>query len=261
MTTRTKYEHGMFSWVELSTTDAADAKRFYGGLFGWKFDDQPAGPGMTYTMCKVGDQSACALFQMGERMKGVPPHWGSYVTVDDVDATAKKAAANGAKLLQEPFDVMDVGRMAVVQDPTGATFCLWQAKRHIGAGVIDEPGSLAWNELYTNDVDRAGKFYVDTLGWTTKAEDMGPMGTYTLFGLPGEKRSVGGMMPMLPHMKGVPPHWLAYFAVTSCDASTKKATELGGKVVVSPTDIPNVGRFSVIHDPQNAVFALYEHRH
>src|SRR5258708_8239940 len=102
----------------------------------------PAGPGMIYTMCKLGTREACALYEMGAEMKGTPPRWASYVTVKDVDATAKKAAANGAKIIKEPFDVMDVGRQAIVQDPTGATFCLWQAKKHIGAAVVHEPGAL-----------------------------------------------------------------------------------------------------------------------
>jgi|SRR5882672_8273455 len=261
MPTRTSYEHGTFSWVELATTDSGAAKQFYGALFGWTFDDTPAGPGMTYTMCKLGPQPAAALYTMGDQMKGVPPHWASYITVEDVDATAKKAAANGGKVVKEPFDVMDVGRMAVIQDPIGATVCLWQPKKHIGAGVVNEPGALTYNELLTNDVDRAGKFYVQTIGWTTQAVDMGPMGTYTLFKRTGDKNDKGGMMPIGPNMKGVPPHWLAYFAVADCDASAKKVSELRGKVLMAPTDIPNVGRFAVVQDPQGATFALFKTAH
>jgi predicted enzyme related to lactoylglutathione lyase len=257
----TKHDHGTFSWAELSTTDASAAKKFYGKLLGWTFDDMPAGPDMIYTMNKVGDQYASALYKMGESMKGIPPHWDSYVTVDDVDAIAKKAAANGAKLLKEPFDVMDVGRMAVIQDPTGAALCLWTAKKHIGAGVIHDPGAMTWNELFTSDVDRAGKFYASTFGWTLTPVDMGQMGTYTLFGRAGQKNNVGGMMPLGPQMKGVPAHWLIYFAVTDVDASAKLAGESGGKVLSPPMDIPNVGRFATIQDPQGAVFAVYKGAH
>ena len=261
MPTRTEYAHGSFSWVELSTTDSNAAKKFYGSLFGWTFDDMPAGPGMTYTMNKLGDQYTSALFQMGEGMQGIPPNWLSYITVTDVDATAKKAAENGGKVMKEPFDVMDVGRMAVLQDPTGATFALWQAKKHIGAGVLNEPGALSWNELYTTDVDAAGKFYVRTIGWNTETAEMGEMGAYTLFKRPGEKDNAGGMLKMPPNMAGVPSNWLVYFLVTDCDASTAKAKALGGNVVMPPMDIPDIGRFSVITDPQGAVFALFKMTH
>jgi predicted enzyme related to lactoylglutathione lyase len=216
---------------------------------------------MTYTMIKLGNDHVGGLFQTGEAMKGIPPNWASYITVEDADQTAKTAAQNGATIVKEPFDVMDAGRMAVIADPTGAVFCVWQPKEHPGAGVLNEIGALCWNELFTNDVDRAGKFYIDTIGWTTEAVDMGSAGTYTLLKKKGAEKNKGGMMPITADMKGVPPHWLAYFAVTSCDASTKKASELGGRVMMPPKDIPNVGRFSILTDPTGAVFALFETKH
>ncbi len=259
MPTMTKYAHGQFSWVELGTTDAAAAKKFYGGLFGWTFDDMPAGPDMVYTMCKLGNHTACALYAMGEEMQSVPPHWLSYVTVDDVDQATAKAKQNGAKAMKEPFDVMDVGRMAVITDPTGAHLAMWQPKKHIGAGIWGDPGAAIWNELFTTNVDQAGKFYAQTFGWKTQAVDMGPMGTYTLFSGDGTKQTQrGGMMGLPPQMRGAPPHWLAYFASSDVDAQAKKATELGGQVLSPPTDIPgNIGRFAIVRDPQGAVFALF----
>ncbi|NUP06080.1 MAG: VOC family protein [Polyangiaceae bacterium] len=262
MPTRTEHKHGSFSWAELATTDADAAKKFYGPLFGWKFNDTPAGD-MTYTMNLLGDQAASALYKMGAEMKGMPPHWACYISVDDVDATTKKASANGGKVMKEPFDVMEFGRMSVIQDPSGAALCLWQAKKHIGAGVVNEPGAITWLELYTNNTDACGKFYAQTIGWRTEAHDMGPMGTYTMFYRPTEAKEggVGGMMNMPPNMKGVPPHWLAYFAVTDCDASAKKAQELGGSLLMPPTDIPNIGRFAIVKDPQGAVFAIYKNEH
>lgn len=263
MPERSDYKHGTFSWIDLGTTDAAAAKKFYGALFGWTFDDQPAGPGMTYTMCKLGGRDAAALYTMDKTMQGMPPHWASYITVDDVDARTKKAAQGGGKVLKEAFDVMDVGRMSVIQDPTGAIVNFWQPKKHPGAGVVNEPGALTWNELFTNNVDAAGKFYVQTIGWKTEAVDMGPMGTYTLFQRGGEDKegNAAGMMKLSPDMAGVPPHWLAYFAVADCDASAKQVAELGGKVVVPPTDIPNIGRFAIAQDPQGATFALFKMGH
>jgi predicted enzyme related to lactoylglutathione lyase len=262
-----KYAPGTFSWVDLGTTDANAAKKFYGGLFGWTFDDQPSGPGMTYSMCKLGDEHVCALYTMDKAMAGMPPFWLSYVTVEDADATAKKVAQNGGKVMKEPFDVMTFGRMAVITDPSGGSLAVWQAKQHSGASVKQKPGTLCWNELYTTNVDAAGKFYVNTFGWKTESVDMGPMGTYTLFQHAGAKKdssnseNAGGMMPMPPSMKGVPSSWVAYFAVTDCDASTKKATELGGKVLAPPMDIPNIGRFSMVQDPQGAAFALFKSAH
>jgi uncharacterized protein len=264
MPTQTKYEQGSFSWVDLGTTDANAAKKFYGGLFGWEFDDQPAGPGMTYSMAKLGGQTVCALYTMGKEMQGTPPHWLSYITVDDADATTKKATASGGKVMKEPFDVMTHGRMAVLTDPSGAHVALWQPKGHIGAEVKQDPGTLCWNELFTTNVDQAGKFYVQTFGWKTESIDMGPMGTYTLFNREGAAKgagNIGGMLAMPPNMKGVPSNWLAYFAVTDVDASTKKAESLGGATIAPPMDIPNIGRFSIVKDPQGAVFALYKNAH
>jgi hypothetical protein len=213
-------------------------------------------------MVMQGGKPICALYEMGKDMQGVPPNWASYIAVDNADDVAKKTTANGGKVLKEPFDVMSFGRMAVLQDPTGATFCVWQAKDHVGAHVVQEPGTMCWNELFTNNVDAAGKFYVNTIGWVTKAIDMGPMGTYTLFNRKNDdQNNAGGMMALPPHMKGAPPHWLAYFAVTDCDASAKKAADLGAKTLLPPTDIPNIGRFSIVQDPQGAVLALFKSTH
>jgi predicted enzyme related to lactoylglutathione lyase len=262
MTTFSEHKQGTFSWIELATTDAAAAKKFYGELFGWKFDDMPMGPDEVYTMANLGEgKTVGALYKMNAQMAGIPPHWSSYVTVDDVDARTKKVTSAGGKVVKEPFDVMDVGRMSVIQDPSGATLCLWQAKKHIGATVKDEPGSLCWNEVYTNNVDRAGKFYRDVLGWKLEPHDMGAMGVYTLFKADGVANSVGGMMGITKDMQGMPPNWCAYLATNDVDASAKKVTALGGKVMVPPTDIPNIGRFAIVADPQGAAFALYKNMH
>ena len=265
MPKNTSYKHGTFCWADLGTTDAPAAKKFYGGLFGWTFNDSPAGPGMTYSMCMLGGTDAAALYNMGEDMKGMPPHWAAYISVDDLEGTVAKAKANGGNVFKEPFDVMDHGRMAVIQDPSGGVVCLWHGKGHKGAGVQQENGATTWFELFTTNVDAAGKFYVNTIGWQTETMDMGPGGMYTLFKRPGEgeKGNAGGMLAMPPDMKSmnVPSHWLVYFQVADCDASTKKAGDLGGKVLVPPMDIPNIGRFSVIQDPQGAAFALFKMGH
>jgi predicted enzyme related to lactoylglutathione lyase len=263
MPTYDTHNPGTFCWIELMTTDSEGAKKFYGGLLGWTFEDSAMPDGGTYTMAKVNGKDTGGIFEMGAEMKGMPPSWGSYIAVDDADATTKKAIANGAKAMKEPFDVMDVGRMAVLQDPSGAFFSIWQAKKHHGVGAKNEIGSLCWNELYSTNVDVAGKFYVQTFGWKTEAIDMGPMGTYTLFQDPvkGKDENIGGMINMPANMKGVPSNWLAYFLVTDVDGSTKKASELGGKVLMPPMDIPKIGRFSIVQDPQGSAFALYKSAH
>lgn len=262
MTTHTTHEHGSFSWTDLATNDVAAAKKFYGELFGWTFDDMPSGPGMTYSMCKLGDKVACALYAKGADMRDVPNHWAAYVTVDDVEAATKKAATVG-KVVKEPFDVMDAGRMSVVVDPSGAHICLWQAKKNPGATVTRENGAICWMELYSTNVDAAGKFYLTTIGWETQSFDMGPMGTYTMFCRAGEGKDgqVGGMLAMPPNMKGVPSNWLVYFQVEDVDASQKKVESLGGKVVMPAMDIPNIGRFAVVQDGQGATFSIYKNAH
>jgi len=150
--------------------------------------------------------------------------------------------------------------MAVVKDPAAAVVCLWTARKHIGAEIIDEPGALCWNELLTSDTAGAEAFYTKIFGWTTQPVDMGPAGIYTLFKRPGAARDVAGMMALPPAMQGVPPHWLGYFAVANCDESTMRAGKLGGSVMVPPSDIPNVGRCAGIADPQGAKFALFMRR-
>jgi hypothetical protein len=248
----TKHAPGSFCWPELATTDAEGAKAFYGGLFGWTATDSPAGPDMVYTMLKLRGLDAGALYGMdSKQQQGVPPHWNAYVAVENADESAEKAKSLGGTVVMGPFDVMDVGRMAIIKDPTGATFCLWQARKHIGVGVKNEPGALTWCELDTRDLAKAKAFYTALFGWTTKDSP-----EYTEWMLGGEP--IGGMMSIPKEWGDVPPSWLTYFAVADADATAAKAKELGGKVIVPPMDIPGTGRFSVLADPQGAVFAVYE---
>jgi hypothetical protein len=151
-----------------------------------------------------------------------------------------------------PFDVFDVGRMTFAVDPTGATLGLWQAKSHIGAGIVNEPGAMVWNELGTNDEQAASKFYTQLFGWTTKPFSMTP--PYTIFNNRGT--DIGGMYKLEGTMSGVPPHWIPYLQVKDCDEAVAKAESLGGKTVVPAMDI-SVGRFAYVQDPQGAVFAVF----
>jgi len=250
-----EYKPGTFCWVELGTSDSAAAKKFYTELFGWGFNDHDAGPGMVYTMLTLDGKEVGALYQMPPDMAsmGIPPNWLSYAAVASADESAAKAKELGATLMKEPFDVMDVGRMAAVQDPTGAVFALWEGRAHKGAGVVNVPGSLVWNELATTDTAKAGEFYSRLFGWKPDVKQFGPM-EYTIF-QHGE-RGAGGMFQITPEMTGVPPHWLVYFSVDDCDATVKKATELGAKTMKPADDIPGVGRFAILKDPQGAAFAV-----
>jgi predicted enzyme related to lactoylglutathione lyase len=246
---RTSYPHGTFSWVDLATTDPEGAKAFYGRLFGWEGEDMPAGEGVTYTMYRLrGHYVAASAPQMDdERAAGIPPHWNSYVSVDDVDATAARVPDLGGTVLAGPFDVFDAGRMAVLQDPTGAVLCLWEARRMPGAGLVNDPGTLTMNSLATPDQERAAAFYSALLGWTFAELD--PQYTQITVG----DRLNAGMRPET----GQPPHWLPFFTVTDADAAAQTAREAGGAVLVPPTEIP-AGRFAVFTDPAGAAFAIFE---
>ena len=246
----TRHEPGSFCWPELATTDNGAAKKFYTSLFGWSAEDSPAGPDMIYTMLKKKGKAVGALYKLGPQQKGAPPHWNIYVAVASADAAAKKAKDLGGKVLMEPFDVMDVGRMAIIQDQQGATFCVWEPKKHIGAEVVNEPGALCWAELDTTDTESAKRFYTELFGWGAKVSD-----TYTEWQQKGT--SIGGLMKIPKEWGAVPPNWLVYFAVTDPDATAKKTGELCGGAIVPPMDIPGAGRFAVLRDPQGAVFAVY----
>ncbi len=237
-----KYEPGMFCWYELATSDGAAAKTFYASLFGWKVSDMPIPDGSVYSMLQKSGHDLGAMYQA----KDVPPHWATYINVENIDDSAKKAQSLGANLVAPPFDVMDVGRMAVVADPQGATFCLWQAKKHIGATIRDETNTFCWNELMTSDIDAARAFYKGLFGWNLK-----PSPQYTEISV--GQRPAGGMMQITPDMQGMPASWTPYLDVEDCDAIVAKAKSLGAQIYVPPTDIPNVGRFAVIGDPQGAM--------
>lgn len=249
MTTMTKHEPGTFSWIELHTSDGEGAKKFYCDLFGWTPNEIPMGEGQPpYIIGKKGDRDAAAIYQN----KDVPPAWLSYVCVDSADAAAAKAKDLGGKTTSDPFDVFDIGRMVVLTDPEGAHFAVWQPKKHIGVGVKNETGALCWNELQTRQRDRAKEFYTQLFGWTAKESP-----EYVEFHL-GES-ALGGAMTMQPMVPAqVPAHWIVYFWVDDVDASVQKASAGGAATYVPPMDIPKVGRFAVLADPQGAVFAVFK---
>lgn len=248
------FPHGAFCWTELATTDVAAAKKFYGELLGWKAEDMPM-PGNaseSYTIAKLDGQDVCGLHaqRAEEKSAGMPPHWSTHVAVNDVDETFRTATGLGAKGIAPPFDIPDVGRMAVLQDPTGAFFNVWKRdSKHAGAGVTGKPGSMCWNELLTKNVDQAVPFYTKLFGWSAKASP-----EYTEFHL-GE-RGIGGTMTLPKEAAGAPSHWMVYFAVSDCDRAAETVKRNGGRVLVGPQEVAEAGRFAVMQDPQGATFAV-----
>ena len=252
---RTEHRPGTHSWVDLATTDTEAAKRYYGELFGWSYDDMPVDGGGTYTMARLGDASVGALAELREeeRSIGVPPHWNNYVTVENVDATAAHVPELSGNVLAEPFDVMTAGRMAVIQDPTGATLCLWTPRDNIGATRVNEPGCLTWNDLMSTDPAAAREFYGGLFGW--RYELMGGSGDDAYWICFNGDRPNGGLMKT--QMEGVPSFWHPYFAVKSAGAAKEQIESGGGRVFMGPQDVPQ-GRFVVASDPQGAMFAVFE---
>jgi predicted enzyme related to lactoylglutathione lyase len=242
---RTSYPPGTFSWAELVTSDPDAAKGFYTKLFGWDYDDRPTGPdGPPYSMALRDGHHVAALF--GDDSQ--PPHWNCYVTVESADETAQKATDNGAGLVREAFDVMEVGRMAVIADPTGAALFLWEPRAHIGATLINTPGSMTWNDLITPDPDAAAEFYGKLFGWTT--EEIPDAGGYRV--IRNGERSNGGMLPRTD----TPPSWMPYFGHDDVERLVKDIDDLGGTLLNGPVHVP-AGTFAVLGDPQGAVFAVF----
>lgn len=252
MPSRSSYAEGTPCWVDLQTTDTNAAKAFYGALLGWEFDDQPIPGDGVYSMALKRGEQVAAVSRLSEDMvaQGMPPLWNTYIAVDDVDATAGRAAAAGGRTLMDPFDVMDAGRMAWVIDPSGAAVGLWQAAGHIGATLVNEPGALVWNELVSSDLAAALPFYESLVGLTAQDSPLGDMPYTTLH--VGEAM-VGGATA--PQMEGIPNHWHVWFAVADADEAAAIATSAGGRALLDPLDLP-IGRFAALADPQGAAFSV-----
>jgi uncharacterized protein len=273
MPERDGYIPGVPCWVDTSQPEPEAAVDFYSGLFGWEFEDvmPPGSEGKYFTARLPGGDVAA----VGSIPESAPPTamWNTYVWVDSADETASKVRDVGGGVVMEPFDVMDAGRMAVLTDPEGAAFCVWQAKEHKGARIVNEPGSLNFNGLNTRDVERAKSFYGSVFGWETlRLEGGAEMWTLPGYGdhlerdNPDLRKQVAGaggpagfedvvasINPIAEDQPDVPAHWSVTFAVDDADATAKKATELGGKVAVPPFDAPWV-RMTVLTDPQGATF-------
>lgn len=243
----TRYEHGVPSWVDIGMHDLAAGVGFYTALFGWTGQDMGEETGHYTIALKDGKQVAA----IAPAQDAGPPRWTTYVNVDDVDQVARTAEAAGGKTLVAPMDVLGEGRMAMFTDTTGAPIAAWQPARHLGAQLVNEPGALVWNELTTSDLAKSKAFYATVFGWGWAGDDQ-----YAQAQVGG--RSIAGVLPRPADIPAdVPDSWQVYFGAADVDASTAQAVDLGATVLASPMDIPGMGRFSVLSDPQGAVFALF----
>jgi uncharacterized protein len=275
---RDGYPAGVPCWVDTGQPDPEAAAEFYGGVFGWDFEDRmPADAPGRYLIAQLRGRDVAAV---GSQPEQAPPTaaWNTYVWVDSADDAAEKVKAAGGQAVMEPFDVLDAGRMAVFSDPAGAIFFVWQAGRHKGAQLVNEPGTWNFSGLNTRDIEGAKAFYGEVFGWQADTVDLGD-GDAVMWTLPGygaylEQRdpglrdrmasdgapkgfedAVAWLSPMTSDQfpEDVPPHWSVTFAVDDADAVADSAAKLGGKVLAPPFDAPFV-RMTVLSDPQGAVF-------
>jgi predicted enzyme related to lactoylglutathione lyase len=246
---------GSFCWIELATTDQPAAKKFYSDLLGWTATDSPMGPDGVYTIFKLNGRDAGAAYTMHQeqRQQGVPPNWALYIATDNADQTAAQTAKLGGTVLAPAFDVVTFGRMAVLQDPTAAIFCLWQSKQSHGLGVKNENNSFCWADLSTGDPRRASEFYTSLFGWEINKGE----GDDYLHIKNGED-FIGGIPPAQHRNPNVPAHWLIYFQVANVEGTTEKVKQLGGAIHMPARHMENVGTFSIVADPQGATFALFK---
>jgi predicted enzyme related to lactoylglutathione lyase len=254
---RTTYSSGTFSWVDLSTTDPDGAKQFYSALFGWQATDNVVGPGIVYSMMSIDGRDAAAISPQPEQQReaGAPPTWNSYITVESADQAAERAAQLGATVHGPPFDVMEVGRMAVLQDPQGAFLLVWEPRAHIGAALVNAHGALSWNELASPDLERSASFYSELFGWIVEPFEGSQIPYMTIKNAEG--RSNGGMRQQMTGE--TVPYWLVYFGASDMQRALSQVEELAGTKLVEPQTI-GPGELAVVADPQGATFALYSGR-
>ena len=256
MSVKTSYKPGTFCWIDLGTPDQDDAGEFYGALFGWQLkEDENAEQTAGYRTAQRDGNAIGGVMKLMQ--EGQPPAWMNYVCVEDADVTAEKAREAGGVVHAEPMSVLDYGRMAIIADPTGAVFGIWQPGKNIGADVVGETGAMAWNELNTRDPEAAKAFYGEVFGWSFEDKEYEGSGAYTAIVL-GEE-SVGGLIDVTDRVPAeVPAHWLVYFDVEDLDATLETAKERGGDVPAGPFDIAEIGRIAVIKDPFGAWFAVIQ---
>ncbi|HTI19980.1 MAG TPA: VOC family protein [Kutzneria sp.] len=237
------YARGVPCWIDVSCTDINAGKEFYAALFGWEYFVGPAETGH-YTQALIDGKSVAGLMSQPPDQ---PVAWTTYLKADDADLTHKAVVEHGGQPMTEVIDVMGEGRMIIATDPTGGVFGVWEPGRHIGARLVNEPGTMVWNELSTPNAARAREFYGAVFG----LEIGDPLPDFDYTTIKADGRDVGGIFTV----PDAQPDWRVYFAVADTDATTAIADSNGATVLTQPKDTP-FGRMAVIQDPQGAIFAL-----
>ena len=263
MSERSEYAPGEFRWVDLSTPNVDGALTFYGELLGVEGQPAPGDPEETGGYGFLVKDGKMIAGYGPTQQEGQPPAWSSYISVADADETVAKVKEAGGQVHAGPFDLPnESGRMAVLQDPTGAFICINEPQNHPGAQLVNEPGAWTWNNLMTRDVEGAKEFYEKVFGWTAVHNDEAPP-NILMWQVDGQRwpEGLGGLMGITDDLPvDMPPHWQVYFVVEDMDEAIEKATSLGAKVGFGPIDVP-VARLATLVDPQGAVVSILESRY
>lgn len=254
-----RHAEGTFCWTDLGTSSRTGAAAFYAGLLGWQSEDAHLPEGIVYTLMKLGQGDAAGVYELDQEQlrQAVPPHWLLYIAVDDAEAKAARAKELGAKIVMEAYDVLDLGKMAILIDPTGALFALWEGKKRAGMSMpMGASGALSWCELMTPDVARAAEFYGALFAWEIQHGDGDQKSPGRYAELAHKGHAIAGLMAIGTAHKSVPAHWLVYFSVDDCDRSVAAAEASGGKALVPPTAVAGGETFAILRDPHGAVFGL-----
>lgn len=256
MSVFTEYSHGQFNWVDLNSHDMAAASEFYSALFDWSCATQDTQGGPPYGIFNLGEHQIAGIGEMDEEMKssGMPPMWNSYINVDGIESVVEQVGQLGGNVIVPVMQVMDAGKLAFIQEPSGGICALWEKGNHIGATLCNDTGAFCWNELATREIDKAKTFFQDLLGWTYDKNEQSPAEYYII---KNGDRMNGGIMAMDESWGEIPSHWTVYFSVADVNASTEKLKALGGKVMHGPFET-EVGPISVCSDPQGAMFNLIQ---
>lgn len=256
MSERTSYVPGTPCWVDLATPDVEAAARFYGELFGWDVPERPdSGTMGGYRRAIKNGRDVAGVMPLMQ--EGQPPAWSTYVSVDNIEAIGRAVQENDGTMIAEPMAVANYGRLALFTDPEGAFFGMWEPADFAGAELVNEPGTVGWNELGTRDPAAAKRFYGAIFGWSYDEEPSDRVGTYTIAKV--DEAMVAGMIDLnaLEMPPEVPANWLVYFIVDDADAALDRIRSGGGSVMNGPIDIPP-GRFAVVADPFGAAFAVMQ---
>ncbi len=253
----TRFDEGFFCWADLATTNTEIAKVFYCGLFEWQVQEVPTDGEMPYIMLLKDAVPVCAMYEMDDaEAESASSYWQSYIAVDDIDAVCERAAALGGDIIMDPMDVMEAGRMALIQDPEGAVMALWESHQASSVRILEE-GAIGWNELYVDNTEAAGNFYSALFGWQRESYPIAEESMlYTEFKHQGD--AVGGMLQIQEEWEGVPPHWAIYFQVDDLDEALERLENLGGTIATEIMEAEGVGDFVVVQDPMGAHFMLIE---